>query len=175
MKKTNQNQSIFFKALFYSFFKPLKPNTMKQFRLVAATLLLLAGISVESFAQSPTIQKEVRLVNPTTGGSGYVGLKAAAGTATYTLTLPGIVPTANQILKIDAATLTTATATWADASGLVTSSAWSLTGNSGTTSSNYLGTSDGQPLSIRTNATERISIAAGGAISLQGATTLAST
>ena len=59
---------------------------MKQLRIVAATLLLLAGISMESFAQSPTIQKEVRLVNPTTGGSGYVGLKAAAGTVTYTLT-----------------------------------------------------------------------------------------
>ena len=131
---------------------------------------------MESFAQSPTIQKEVRLVNPTTGGSGYVGLKAAAGTATYTLTLPGTIPTANQILKIDAVTGSTATATWSDASSLVTSSAWSLTGNASTNpATNYIGTSDGQGLSIRTNAVERIGITSGGAISLTGATTLAST
>jgi hypothetical protein len=161
--QTKQNQ----------FLNQTKTNTMKQFRVLAATLLLLAGISVESFAQSPTIQKEVRLVNPTTGGSGYVGLKAAAGTATYTLTLPGTIPTANQILKIDAVTGSTATATWSDASSLVTSSAWSLTGNGSTNpATNYLGTSDAQGLSIRTAATERIAITSGGAITLAGATTV---
>jgi hypothetical protein len=176
MKPNSQTFHLHLKSLFYSFFNPLKPNTMKQLRIVAATLLLLAGISMESFAQSPTIQKEVRLVNPTTGGSGYVGLKAAAGTVTYTLTLPGTIPTVNQILKIDAVTGSTATATWSDASSLVTSSAWSLTGNGSTNpTTNYLGTSDAQGLSIRTAATERISIAAGGAINLTGATTLAST
>jgi hypothetical protein len=35
---------------------------------------------------------------------------------------------------------------------------WQLKGNAGTTATNYLGTSDNQPLSIRTNATEAINI-----------------
>lgn len=35
---------------------------------------------------------------------------------------------------------------------------WQLKGNAGTTTANYLGTSDNQPLSIRTNATEAINI-----------------
>ncbi|MCW3467982.1 hypothetical protein [Chitinophaga nivalis] len=35
---------------------------------------------------------------------------------------------------------------------------WQLKGNAGTTAANYLGTSDGQPLSLRTNGTEAINI-----------------
>lgn len=136
---------------------------MKQIRILAATLLMLAGISVESLAQSPTIQKEVRLVQPTNGGTTFIGLKANSSTTTYTLTLPGSAPAANQILKINSVSGTDATATWAD----LPAAAWSLSGNAGTTSSNFLGTTDAQPLSIRTNSLERIAInGTSGAVSI---------
>ena len=60
---------------------------MKQQHIVAATLVLLTGLSFQSQAQSPTVQREVRLISPTTGGN-YVGMKASASTATYTLSMP---------------------------------------------------------------------------------------
>ena len=60
---------------------------MKQNKMLAAAVLLLTGMGFNAMAQSPNIQKELRLVNPASG-SGYVGLKAAPGTSTYTLSLP---------------------------------------------------------------------------------------
>lgn len=44
---------------------------------------------------------------------------------------------------------------------------WNLNGNAGTTAANYIGTSDGNPLSIRTNATEAISVQATGDVQLK--------
>lgn len=151
---------------------------MKQIRILAATLLMLAGISEESLAQSPTIQKEVRLVESTTNGTKYIGLKSNAPTASYTLILPDAAPTANKILQIGTVSGTNATATWAD----LPAAAWSLRGNALTTSEDFLGTTDDKPLSIRTNNLERIAInGATGAVSITstlgvtGATSLNST
>jgi len=137
---------------------------MKQIRILAATLLMLAGISVESLAQSPTIQKEVRLVQPTSGGTTFIGLKANSSTTTYTLTLPGSAPTANQILKISGVDVqtSTATATWAD----LPAAAWSLSGNQGTTDVNFLGNIDAKPLRIRTSNLDRMIIGDDGAVSI---------
>ncbi len=48
-------------------------------------------------------------------------------------------------------------------SGIVTGSAWSLTGNAGTNpATHFLGTTDAQPLVIRTNNTERLRVTATG-------------
>jgi hypothetical protein len=44
---------------------------------------------------------------------------------------------------------------------------WSLSGNTGTTAANYIGTTDANPLSIRTNGTEAISVAATGDVQLK--------
>ena len=44
---------------------------------------------------------------------------------------------------------------------------WGLTGNAGTTAANYVGTSDAQPLSIRSNGTEGISVQTTGAVQLK--------
>ena len=166
------------KLLFHFLFNHLKPKTMKQIRILAATLLMLAGISVESLAQSPTIQKEVRLVESTTNGTKYIGLKSNAPAASYTLILPDAAPTANKILQIGTVSGTNATATWAD----LPAAAWSLRGNALTTSEDFLGTTDDKPLSIRTNNLERIAInGATGAVSITstlgvtGATSLNST
>ncbi|MDW8075961.1 MAG: tail fiber domain-containing protein [Bacteroidota bacterium] len=57
------------------------------------------------------------------------------------------------------------------ASSLASSSAWSLTGNSGTNpATNFLGTTDNQPLVIRTNNTEQVRITTSGNIGI-GTTT----
>lgn len=136
-----------------------KPTTMKQFRIVAAVVLLLTGVSVDTLAQSPTIQKEVRLVSPTTGQTGYVGLKAAAGTASYTLTMPGTAPTADQVLTVSSITGGSVSLTWTSPA----SASWSLTGNAGTNSStHFLGTTDAQPLLFKTNGTPRLTLGATG-------------
>jgi hypothetical protein len=53
------------------------------------------------------------------------------------------------------------------ASTLVAANAWSLTGNSGTNpSTNFLGTTDNQPLALRTNNTERMRIDASGNVGI---------
>ena len=49
---------------------------------------------------------------------------------------------------------------------LPSSNAWALTGNTGTTSNFFLGTTDGQPLSIRTRGIERLRIGEDGAVSV---------
>ena len=94
---------------------------MKHFRIVTATLILLTGASLKSMAQSPTIQREVRLVSPS-GGTGFIGLKAASGTSTYSLTMPTAAPAANQVLTVSNISGSAVTLAWnsPDATG------WSL-------------------------------------------------
>jgi len=174
MKTHHIRPPLLINSFLLSFFNLLKPKTMKQFRIVAALLLLLGGFSLESMAQSPTIQREVRLVNPS-GTTGYVGLKAAAGTATYTLTLPAAAPTLNQILQVGTVSGTNVPTNWVSLSDAVGNTTWLLGGNTISGTSNFLGTKNGQALSIGANDMERIGIEAGGAITLRGAATLTST
>ncbi|NCW87613.1 MAG: hypothetical protein EBV71_01825 [Chitinophagia bacterium] len=134
---------------------------MKQQHIVAAALVLFIGLSIESQAQSPTVQREVRLISPSTGGN-YVGMKASTSTATYTLSMPATLPTANQVLTV---------------SGITGATGWSLTGNAGTTSSTFLGTTDAQPLVMKTNGSTRMILAQDGGVtinSLSGAAASAS-
>jgi hypothetical protein len=147
------------KLLQFLFNHHQKPTTMKQFRILAAIVLLLTGVSVDTLAQSPTIQKEVRLVSPTTGQTGYVGLKAAAGTTSYTLTMPGTAPTADQVLTVSSITGGSVSLTWTSPA----SASWSLAGNAGTNSlTQFLGTTDAQPLLFKTNGTTRLTLGASG-------------
>ncbi|GBD07662.1 hypothetical protein HRbin21_01493 [bacterium HR21] len=54
-----------------------------------------------------------------------------------------------------------------DAGGLIGGYAWLLTGNSGTNpATNFLGTTDGQPLVIRTNNVERVRVTAAGQVGI---------
>jgi hypothetical protein len=147
------------KLLQFLFNHHQKPTTMKQFRILAAIVLLLTGVSVDTLAQSPTIQKEVRLVSPTTGQTGYVGLKASAGTTSYTLTMPGTAPTADQVLTVSSVTGGSVSLTWTSPA----SASWSLAGNAGTNSlTQFLGTTDAQPLLFKTNGTTRLTLGASG-------------
>lgn len=134
---------------------------MKQFRIVAALLLLLTGLCADTLAQDirPTIQKEVRLVSPATGETGYVGLRSTAGTVSYTLSMPATLPSANQVLSVSSITGGSVSLTWSSPGA----ASWSLSGNAGTNSATqYLGTSDAQPLVIKTNGLTRLTLGASG-------------
>jgi cytoskeletal protein CcmA (bactofilin family) len=164
----------FDRNFYTSIINQFKSTMMKQIRILVALLLLLAGISMESLAQSPTIQRELRLVNPT-GTSGYVGLKAAAGTATYTLTLPQNVPSSDYLLQVGTVSGTTVPTKWTSPSELVNSNTWLLGGNSLSASTAYLGTLSATTVNIGTNNTDRLRISSGGDITLFGASTVSNT
>jgi hypothetical protein len=60
----------------------------------------------------PGTQKELKIFDPTSNASGNIGLRAAAGTSSYTLTLPSSVPTASQVLGVSGISGDVATLTW---------------------------------------------------------------
>jgi len=106
----------------------------------------------------PSIQKELRLINPTQSGTGYVGLRATEGTTTYALSLPSFLPSANSFLKVATVTGTAASLEWQSIQTAVTDLAWSLEGNAitsaGTASGQqFLGSTTAQPLVIATTHT----------------------
>ncbi len=142
---------------------------MKQFRIVAVILLLLAGVSADTLAQDirPTIQKEVRLVSPAAGETGYVGLRSTAGTVSYTLSMPATLPSANQILSVSSITGGSVSLTWSNQ----TAASWSLAGNS-ISSTSFLGSTNNQALLFKTNNEDRLTIAGGGAGTAGGAVTI---
>ena len=129
---------------------------MKTIQKMAA-LLLTAGLAgYQAQAQiRPTIQKEIRLVNPAESGTGHVSLRAAEGTATYNLTVPGTLPAAGGILKVGSVSGSSATMEWQSLSNAVSSVGWSLEGNSITTGGTangqqFIGTTNTQPLVLAT-------------------------
>jgi len=82
-----------------------------------ALLLVLAGTYsglTTTHAQTirPGTQKELKIFDPTSNASGNIGLRAAAGTSSYTLTLPSSVPTASQVLGVSGISGDVATLTW---------------------------------------------------------------
>ena len=104
---------------------------------------------------------ELRLREPSGSGSHYTAFRAQAQSVDVTYTLPATAPTSNgQVLS---------SSTGGSMSWITPSSGWALTGNAGTNSSTeYLGTSDAQPLIIRTNLTTRLTIAAAGDATFTG-------
>jgi hypothetical protein len=86
----------------------------------------LAGLILCSSAHAQTIrpstQKELKVFDPTASATGNVGIRAAAGTVSYTLTLPAAAPLVNQVLSVNAVSVGSVSLTWATpASGTVTS------------------------------------------------------
>ncbi|MBM3412698.1 MAG: hypothetical protein FJY19_04885 [Bacteroidetes bacterium] len=126
--------------------------------LLVSSFIFLFQLLVTQAQIRPAIQKEIRLVNPSQTGTGYVGLKATEGTTTYAVTLPSALPTANSLLKVSSVTGTTASTEWQSITGAVTGMAWALEGNAisaaGTaTGQQFLGTTSAQPLVIATTHT----------------------
>ncbi|MFN4768498.1 MAG: beta strand repeat-containing protein, partial [Candidatus Kapaibacterium sp.] len=100
---------------------------------------------------------QLQLMNP--ARTFQTNIRAGAQTANITYTLPTAAPTAGQVLTSDAS----GNMSWATA----TSTSWGLTGNASTNpSTNYLGTSDAQPLVIRTAAIERVRVVASGNVGI---------
>jgi hypothetical protein len=77
----------------------------------------LAGLILCSSAHAQTIrpstQKELRVFDPTANATGHIGIRAAAGTVSYTLTLPAAAPSVNQVLSANAVSEGTVSLTWA--------------------------------------------------------------
>ena len=76
-----------------------------------ASLLLFTSANAQTIR--PSTQKELKVFDPTTNGTGNIGLRAAAGTSSYTLTLPASAPSVNQVLSASAVTGGNVSLTWA--------------------------------------------------------------
>ena len=131
---------------------------MKIIHFLSVSIFFLFQIlSVEAQIR-PAIQKEIRLVNPTQSGTGYVGIRATEGTTTYSIALPAGLPAAINLLKVSAVTGTNASLEWQSIPATVAGIAWALEGNpitvAGTsTGQQFLGTTSAQPLVIATTHT----------------------
>jgi hypothetical protein len=107
------------------------------------------------------------LTNSSGGGVILQPNPAASSVITYTLpadlTAGPLVP-GGRILQSDAS----GNLSWLSPTALAEATAWALTGNGGTDPAvNFLGTTDAQPLVIRTNNTERLRVTATGDVVLQ--------
>ena len=106
--------------------------------------------------QGPTGPQGVQGPQGVTGLQGIQGPTGPSGSASYNLTFTSN-PDGTYSLTDDGGTLTT------------TSGAWLATGNSGTNpATNFVGTSDNQPLVIRTNNTEKMRVLGNGDIWVDG-------
>ncbi|MBL7974683.1 MAG: hypothetical protein JNJ85_07205, partial [Candidatus Kapabacteria bacterium] len=107
---------------------------------------------------------EIRWYEPSTSGNNYTSFRAQSQATNITYTFPASSGNPGQMLTLG----TGDTLTWAN----TTNFAWGLNGNTGTNpntpNSNFLGTSDNQPLAIRTNNTERMRILANGGVVVRG-------
>jgi len=110
--------------------------------------------------------RELRLYEPSGSGTNYTAFRAQAQASDITYTLPAsLTPTstvAAGILQTDAS----GNLSWLTPSALVSGGAWALTGNS-ITGTEFLGTTNAQPLVIRTDNTERMRITATGDVVVQ--------
>jgi hypothetical protein len=111
--------------------------------------------------------RELRLYEPSGSGSNYTAFRAQAQASDITYTLPadlsaGTLVSGGRILQSDGS----GTLSWLDPTALAAATAWALTGNS-ITGTEFLGTTNAQPLVIRTDNTERMRITATGDVVVQ--------
>ena len=107
---------------------------------------------------------QLRLHTP--GGANYTAFVAQAQTSNITYTLPadltaGTLVSGGRILQTDGG----GNLSWLDPTALAAATAWALTGNS-ITGTEFLGTTNNQPLVIRTNNTERMRVTATGDVGI---------
>ncbi len=112
---------------------------------------------------------ELRWYEPSGSGSNFTAFKAQAQNATISYTLPSASGTANQFLAWGSGD----TLSWNN----VNSFAWGLNGNAGTSPNspalNFLGTTDNQSLTFRTNNIERVRLRNDGGVVIGTNTNLA--
>ena len=110
---------------------------------------------------------QLRLYEPLGAGTNYTAFVAQAQPSDITYTLPAsLMPTSTVeagILQTDAS----GNLSWLNPSALGGAAGWALTGNSGMNPAlNFLGSTDAQPLVIRTNNTERMRVTATGNVGI---------
>lgn len=130
-------------------------DTMSTYRITGPT----ADYSVSGFTNGKN-GRLLFLVNATVGnlsitnnGSGSLAANRIQTSGGLDLLIPS---NGSAVLQYNSAL-----SSWyvlANASPAVSSLAWSLTGNAGTSGANYIGTSDNQPVSIRSNGTAALTI-----------------
>jgi hypothetical protein len=135
-----------------------------------SNIAVFVDVDLWLYSRDRTQASQLRFYEAQAHGSGanYVALRAPTSlSANTTYTLPtDLTPTSTVgvgILQTNAS----GNLSWLSPAALVTGSAWTLTGNSGTNPAvNFLGTTDAQPLVIRTNNTERMRITATGNVGI---------
>jgi cytoskeletal protein CcmA (bactofilin family) len=154
-------------------------TSMTQTDLSADTnIAAFVDVDLWLYSRDHTQASQLRFYEAQAHGSGaeYVAFQAPNTlTTSTTYTLPAsLTPTstvAAGILQTDGS----GNLSWLTPSALVSGSAWALTGNSGTNPAvNFLGTTDAQPLVIRTDNTERMRITETGNVGI-GTSTPAAT
>jgi len=113
--------------------------------------------------------RQLRLYEPSGSGTNYTAFRAQAQGSDITYTLPASLTTTNTVATGILQTDGGGTLSWLDPTALATATAWALTGNS-ITGTEFLGTTNNQPLVIRTNNTERLRITATGNVGIGTAT-----
>jgi hypothetical protein len=99
-------------------------------------------------------------------GANYVALQAPTSlSANTTYTLPADLTTTNTVATGILQTDASGNLSWLSPAALTAATAWALTGNS-ITGTEFLGTTNNQPLVIRTNNTERVRITATGNVGI---------
>lgn len=167
--------------------KSIYPYTMKKvIRNVSRTLILAGAISLVATAanaqmkigDNPSVIKKSALLDLESLKQGlllprlpnFTAIDAAIGTD---IVDGMIVYLASGVTATEGVYMRKAGAWVKISSAADAVSNWSLLGNASTTAANYLGTSDAQPLSIRTNAVEAINISTAGDVKLPKVTDLA--
>jgi hypothetical protein len=112
--------------------------------------------------------RQLRLYEPSGSGTNYTAFVAQAQASNIIYTLPASLTTTNTVATGILQTDGNGNLSWLNPSALGGGAAgWALTGNSGTNPAvNFLGTTDAQPLVIRTNNTERMRVTATGNVGI---------
>jgi hypothetical protein len=123
-----------------------------------------------AITNSDNTARELRLYEPSGAGTNFTALRAQAQASDITYTLPASLTATSTIATGLLQTDADGNLSWLNPSALNTGSggaSWSLTGNSGTNpNNNFLGTTDAQPLVIRTSNTERMRIGTNGNVGI---------
>jgi hypothetical protein len=137
-------------------------STMQTNLSANSNIAAFVDVDMWLYSRDFTNASQLRFYEAQAHGSGanYVALRAPTSlSANTTYTLPASLTTTNTVATGILQTDASGNLSWLAPSALVTGSAWALTGNSGTNPAvNFLGTTDNQPLVIRTNNTERMRV-----------------
>lgn len=137
-------------TLYFSYANQYAPG------ILSTTSQMIGG--EKTFNDNTSINGKSLIFKGSTSGS--VSLTAPTSVTTYPLILPSITGQNGQVLTLT--NNTTGQLSWTNSSSV----SWSLVGNSGTNSANFLGTTDSKPLIFKVGNSERMRIAETGNVGI---------